>query len=260
MRYSILLASAAVAFIANAAQADTVLPNTSWGSIPGENSSGASATITTAAPRSGNGSVELIGDRTRFTNGNYYDTTGQGLYLASAVQSLVFDWRVASGSSNPYNPDYTPALRLHIYDPATGKRSEIIWEGAYNNVYGNELKDTWYSTSSTDLFYQNISGAGVTLNNGAQVNQTVADWLATYSSTAIVTALSVGDGSGASANYHAFADNIEIAFRDGSETTFNFEAGVSAVPEPSTWAMMLLGFCGLGWLAHRRRQTGLRAI
>lgn len=30
---------------------------------------------------------------------------------------------------------------------------------------------------------------------------------------------------------------------------------VSAVPEPSTWAMMLLGLCGLGWLAHRRRNT-----
>jgi hypothetical protein len=28
---------------------------------------------------------------------------------------------------------------------------------------------------------------------------------------------------------------------------------VTAVPEPSTWAMMLLGFAGLGVLAHRRR-------
>jgi hypothetical protein len=27
----------------------------------------------------------------------------------------------------------------------------------------------------------------------------------------------------------------------------------SAVPEPSTWAMMMLGFCGLAFLAHRRR-------
>jgi hypothetical protein len=27
-----------------------------------------------------------------------------------------------------------------------------------------------------------------------------------------------------------------------------------AVPEPSTWAMMLLGFVGLGFLAHRRRR------
>ena len=27
----------------------------------------------------------------------------------------------------------------------------------------------------------------------------------------------------------------------------------SAVPEPSTWAMMLLGFCGLGFFAYRRK-------
>ncbi len=27
---------------------------------------------------------------------------------------------------------------------------------------------------------------------------------------------------------------------------------VSAVPEPSTWAMMILGFAGLGFLTYRR--------
>ena len=27
---------------------------------------------------------------------------------------------------------------------------------------------------------------------------------------------------------------------------------ISAVPEPSTWAMMILGFAGIGFLAHRR--------
>jgi hypothetical protein len=30
----------------------------------------------------------------------------------------------------------------------------------------------------------------------------------------------------------------------------------AAVPEPSTWAMMILGFCGLGFMAYRRRQNG----
>jgi hypothetical protein len=28
---------------------------------------------------------------------------------------------------------------------------------------------------------------------------------------------------------------------------------VSAVPEPSTWAMMILGFAGVGFMAYRRR-------
>jgi hypothetical protein len=30
---------------------------------------------------------------------------------------------------------------------------------------------------------------------------------------------------------------------------------VGAVPEPSTWAMMILGFAGIGFIAYRRKQT-----
>jgi hypothetical protein len=30
----------------------------------------------------------------------------------------------------------------------------------------------------------------------------------------------------------------------------------SAVPEPSTWAMLILGFAGLGFMAYRRKQSG----
>jgi hypothetical protein len=30
---------------------------------------------------------------------------------------------------------------------------------------------------------------------------------------------------------------------------------IGAVPEPSTWAIMILGFLGLGWMAYRRKGT-----
>jgi hypothetical protein len=30
----------------------------------------------------------------------------------------------------------------------------------------------------------------------------------------------------------------------------------SGVPEPSTWAMMILGFCGVGFMAYHRKQNG----
>jgi PEP-CTERM motif len=30
---------------------------------------------------------------------------------------------------------------------------------------------------------------------------------------------------------------------------------LKAVPEPSTWAMTLAGFAGLGWLASRRKTS-----
>lgn len=35
---------------------------------------------------------------------------------------------------------------------------------------------------------------------------------------------------------------------------------VAAVPEPSTWAMMILGFAGVGYMTYRRRKQGVAAV
>ncbi len=49
---------------------------------------------------------------------------------------------------------------------------------------------------------------------------------------------------------------------DAEGTTFheigpagNLVLQVAAVPEPSTWAMMILGFCGVGFMAYRRKRN-----
>jgi hypothetical protein len=36
----------------------------------------------------------------------------------------------------------------------------------------------------------------------------------------------------------------------------NGNHSIGAVPEPSTWAMMILGFAGVGFMAYRRKQNG----
>jgi PEP-CTERM motif len=43
-----------------------------------------------------------------------------------------------------------------------------------------------------------------------------------------------------------------------SFSDFSVTGEISAVPEPSTWAMMILGFVGLGWVAYRRKDGTLR--
>jgi hypothetical protein len=40
--------------------------------------------------------------------------------------------------------------------------------------------------------------------------------------------------------------------------TFTLDATVGAVPEPSIWAMMILGFLGVGFMAYRRKRGALR--
>jgi hypothetical protein len=44
----------------------------------------------------------------------------------------------------------------------------------------------------------------------------------------------------------------------GSSFAFPFTdlSVTTAVPEPSTWAMMILGFFGVGFMAYRRKQNG----
>jgi hypothetical protein len=52
-------------------------------------------------------------------------------------------------------------------------------------------------------------------------------------------------------------------FPPGTAFALNHTAGeftiAAAVPEPSTWAMMILGFCGLGFVAYRRKASTLSA-
>jgi hypothetical protein len=38
-------------------------------------------------------------------------------------------------------------------------------------------------------------------------------------------------------------------------SSLTFQAAVAPVPEPTTWAMMLIGFCGLGYMAYRRKSA-----
>jgi PEP-CTERM motif len=52
-------------------------------------------------------------------------------------------------------------------------------------------------------------------------------------------------------------DQAAIGENDGTNRTHG-QFMAAAVPEPSTWAMMILGFCGVGFMAYRRKNSALR--
>jgi hypothetical protein len=74
-------------------------------------------------------------------------------------------------------------------------------------------------------------------------------------------ASSSGNYGGGTATFSGFIDPTFTVVGDNADAyTLSFSPGignsVGAVPEPSTWAMMILGFGGLGFMAYRRKRNG----
>jgi uncharacterized membrane protein len=76
----------------------------------------------------------------------------------------------------------------------------------------------------------------------------------------VFTTLSPFNSTAVTAN--GINDNNQIVgfFVDANDNTIGFiSSAISAVPEPSTWAMMLLGFCGLGFAFRQSRRKAALA-
>lgn len=82
-------------------------------------------------------------------------------------------------------------------------------------------------------------------------------WEGTDTST--VSAAGFGDGLGNSETLQSsLAPGLKDILQNHSLWFEADRAPVTAVPEPSTWAMMILGFAGVGFMAYRRRTIAIR--
>jgi hypothetical protein len=114
---------------------------------------------------------------------------------------------------------------------------------------GNEGTPVGYrANDGTDYF--NLDQTYPIDANGLlfDVNTTTAKWGA----YPLFTIWSNTPQSGYSAAFTGVVDGVEYYNLQGSAMVSNAGTFSSAVPEPSTWAMMLLGFAGLGYAAYRR--------
>jgi hypothetical protein len=73
------------------------------------------------------------------------------------------------------------------------------------------------------------------------------------SKTAAIMVLYFSNGVFSTFDYPDSTYTVPLGLNDSGQIVGIY---VNAVPEPSTWAMMILGFCGLGFMAYRRKQNG----
>lgn len=120
-----------------------------------------------------------------------------------------------------------------------------------------------FTISSYDTFQTSVKECGISDCGGSGANGVLATSASRSSDGDELTfdfsnALTAGEHS---ANLQIFTsaslfqDPLAF-FTDSAGNTFSIETVAPAVPETSTWSMMILGFCGLGFMGYRRKQNG----
>jgi PEP-CTERM motif len=182
--------------------------------------------------------------------------------LAVAVACLVSGVGAASASTITYDvsgtfrkltgPDYSALSGgsfsgTFVVPSNTFPETPTTWDYFYNfNVNLYTSAGTLFATLSntTPGSYLMISTNYLSLYGGEQIAFQVD---ATHSLQLVVPPTFNGTGP-----VIASDSDSEI----GANYAYLSTGVVSAVPEPSTWAMTILGFIGIGFMAFRRRQNG----
>jgi len=106
-----------------------------------------------------------------------------------------------------------------------------------------------YPTFDLTTSYQSISFAGGALTG---IQTAFGNFPANYPNYPTYSAASNG-------LQYTFLDWLTFTGTQDGVITAHETAGISPVPEPSTWAMVILGFAGIGAMAHRRRKGAMLA-
>lgn len=185
-----------------------------------------------------------------------------GLALAASVSQASATIYNYSGTPESYYKNYyvSATVDLNCAGPcAAGSYS-------YSSGITSFSLSAYSTTTNTPLFTMSSSTASfsgyneyLTLNNSGQVT----NWLLLIDDTYLVYTFGhaseppYDDVTGDYVYAYAYASS-----RGGVSFEVDDDPGswTAAVPEPSTWAMMIIGFAGVGFMAHRRRSSPMLTV
>jgi hypothetical protein len=135
---------------------------------------------------------------------------------------------------NPYNENIDPALNGTYHFQTTF------------TVTGSTLGAFFTGQFAADNVISKILLNGQTIYTGPGSGSQFTGW----------TAFGANNSFQLGANTLEF-DVVNYAQNGGNPAGLNVQFLTAAVPEPSTWAMMILGFLGVGFVSYRRRRSGV---
>ena len=207
--------------------------------------------------------IAASANATPFVNGSFELGVNPGSFIALNGGSTSIDgWTVGGGANSvDYIGSYwsasdgtrsidlnglVPGSISQTFDVVSGQAYRVSFDLAGNPAGGPQFK-TLDSTADLTIFSPApFDVSNTNLTNMGWINYSFLFTATSNSETLTFTSTTLGN-SGNSTYPTAFGpalDNVTIA----------------AVPEPSTWAMMLLGFLGLGFVAYRRKSHSILRI
>jgi len=162
--------------------------------------------------------------------------------LANAAITIV---GTSGGDISVGTPDNVTIPNTVNFDTTTNTSTSLNpWFEFSNNQTGNYIFDLTSSTAGASITLEQLLAGG-----GSSIIQTV---------TGTGRFLELDTGTLAANTTYRFMYTFNTP-TGGGTVSGNSSFYLAAVPEPATWAMMLLGFAGIG-VTMRRRNPGLAQV
>lgn len=214
----------------------------------------APATFTSGVTYGGRmGTLEVGISGADFQGNNFYNTQGRALDLGAGATALSIELYIDASYLNDTEVDPSYGAGSNVYQRIAGfwGVSPVVGGSAYpiielDNVDGNLLFRGWDNAGG----FFDLGAATV----GTWQTLTMGIAGANYSYTA-------GGVTALTSNYGATSINSVIlqGRNYGADYTAHWDNLTAGVPEPATWAMMILGMGFVGSVLRRRSQSAVAA-